>query len=121
VTQFLLTHDRRGLFVYASLQSATGRATVERFGGNPDELMSFYVVADYESNHARILERSRAALFVARELGWPWKAVLAMRVLPPAILNLLYDAVARSRYRVFGRLDHCLLPRPEVRHRFIDT
>ena len=121
VTQFLLRHDHRAVFVYASLQSATGRATVERFGGDPDALTSFYVVAHYESNHARMLGRSRAALFVAGELGWPWKAALLMRVLPPAILNAIYDAVARTRYTVFGRLDHCLLPAPEVRHRFIDT
>jgi predicted DCC family thiol-disulfide oxidoreductase YuxK len=121
LTQFLLTHDHRAVFVYASLQSATGRATVERFGGNPDALTSFYVVADYDSNHARLLGRSRAALFVARELGWPWRAALVMRVLPPAILNLIYDAVARTRYHVFGRLDHCLLPRPEFRRRFIDS
>ena len=30
------------------------------------------------------------------------------------------DLVARTRYRVFGRLDRCLVPRPEVRSRFIE-
>jgi predicted DCC family thiol-disulfide oxidoreductase YuxK len=28
--------------------------------------------------------------------------------------------VARLRYRVFGRLDACRLPRPEERGRFVD-
>jgi predicted DCC family thiol-disulfide oxidoreductase YuxK len=121
LTHFLLTHDHRAVFVYASLQSATGRATVQRFGGNPDELASFYVIADHRSDQARILGRSRAALFVARELGWPWRAAVLLRVLPPALLNLIYDLVARTRYRLFGRLDHCIIPRPEFRHRFIDS
>ena len=118
--QFLLERDHRAVFTFASLQSATGRATVERFGGNPGELRSFYVLANHRAD-ARIFSRSSAALFAARELGWPWKVAILMRVLPTAMLDRIYDIVARSRYRLFGRLEHCLTPRPEFRNRFIDT
>ena len=31
-----------------------------------------------------------------------------------------YDIVARYRYRVFGRFEQCVLPRPEQRKRFVD-
>ena len=120
VLHFLLAHDRRRVFTFASLQSAAGRDMVERFGGNPDELTSFGVVADYRTNRARMFIRSRAALFVAGELGWPWKAAVMFRVLPTAILDRAYDVVARNRYRVFGRYDQCLIPSPEVRRRFIE-
>jgi predicted DCC family thiol-disulfide oxidoreductase YuxK len=118
--QFLLTHDHRAVFAFASLQSVTGRAIVERFGGNPHELTSFYVLANYRTGHARIFSRSSAALFVAGELGWPWKWAVLMRVLPRAVLNRVYDVVARSRYRVFGRHEQCLTPRPEYRSRFVE-
>ena len=118
--QFLLKHDHRAVFTFASLQSATGRALVERCGGNYDELTSFYVLANYRTGHARMFSRSGAALFVAGELGWPWKVVLLMRVLPTAILDRAYDVVARSRYRVFGRYDQCLTPGPEFRGRFVE-
>jgi predicted DCC family thiol-disulfide oxidoreductase YuxK len=118
--QFVLTRDRRGVFDFASLQSATGRATVARWGGDPRELTSLYVLANYRTPHAAALTRSRAALFVARELGWPWKATLFMRVLPAPLLDRLYDVVARTRYQVFGRHDQCLMPRPEFRSRFVD-
>ena len=93
---------------------------VERCGGNPHEPTSFYVVANYRTGDARMFSRSRAALFVAGELGWPWKAAVLMRVLPPAILDGAYDVVARSRYRVFGRYEQCLAPCPEFRSRFIE-
>src|SRR5688572_13050513 len=70
--QFVLEHDRRRVFTFASLQSGTGKAMVERFGGDPNnELTSFYVVANYRTNHAQIFSRSSAALLVASELGWP--------------------------------------------------
>jgi predicted DCC family thiol-disulfide oxidoreductase YuxK len=118
--QFLLTHDHRVVFTFASLQSATGRAMVERCGGNPDELTSFYVVANYRTGHARMFSRSSAALFVVGELGWPWKGAILIRVLPTAILDRVYDVVARSRYRVFGRYEQCLTPRPEFRGRFVE-
>jgi predicted DCC family thiol-disulfide oxidoreductase YuxK len=118
--QFLLTHDRRAVFVFAPLQSAIGRSTVERFGGSPDELSSFFVVANFRTARARLIARGRAALFVAGELGWPWKAALLFRVIPSAVLDRIYDVVARNRYRVFGRFDRCLMPRPEYRRRFID-
>src|SRR5215208_4966397 len=74
--QFLLTHDRRGVFAFASLQSASGRAVVEGLGGDPAELTSFYVSANYRTCNSRIFARSKAALFVASQLGWPWKAAM---------------------------------------------
>jgi predicted DCC family thiol-disulfide oxidoreductase YuxK len=118
--QFLLEHDHRAVFTFASLQSVTGRAMVERGGGDPDDLTSFYVLANYRTGHTRIFSRSSAALFVAGELGWPWKAAVLMRVLPTAVLDRVYDVVARSRYRVFGRHEQCLRPRPEFRTRFVE-
>jgi predicted DCC family thiol-disulfide oxidoreductase YuxK len=118
--QFLLRHDHRAVFNFASLQSATGKAMVARWGGNPDELTSFYVLANYRTGHARMFSRSSAALFVAGELGWPWKVAVLMRVLPSAILDRVYDVVAQSRYRVFGRHEQCLTPRPEFRCRFVE-
>ena len=118
--QFLLTHDRRGVFAFASLQSATGRAVVEGLGGDPTELTSFYVLANYPTRNSRIFARSKAALFVASQLGWPWKAAVIARVLPGAVLDRAYNVIARNRYRVFGRFEQCLAPRPEFRSRFVE-
>ena len=117
--QFLFTHDHRAVFCYASLQSAFGKATVERWGGNPDDLNSFYVIADFRTAQARVFVRSDAAVFVAGELGWPWRGTRVARFLPQPVRNRLYDAIARSRYRIFGRYDQCAIPREEMRRRFV--
>lgn len=118
--QFLLKHDRRAVFTFASLQSPVGRTMIGRFGGDPNELASFHVLANYRAKDARLFSRSSAALFVAGELGWPWKMAVLMRILPTAILDHIYDFVARNRYRVFGRYEQCLTPRPEFRGRFVE-
>jgi predicted DCC family thiol-disulfide oxidoreductase YuxK len=120
--QFLLRHDRHRVFIFASLQSAVGRSIVEQSaGGNPAELTSFYVVADYQTAASSVFARSDAALFVAGALSWPWKAARWLRVVPQAARDRAYDVVARNRYRVFGRYDRCLVPSAEFRHRFIDV
>jgi predicted DCC family thiol-disulfide oxidoreductase YuxK len=120
LVQFVLEHDRRALFKFASLQSETGREMVLRAGGNPDELSSLYVFANYRSPEARAFTRSRAALFVVGALGWPWKVAVVLRVLPTALLDRFYDVIAGTRYRLFGRQEQCLIPRPEFRSRFVD-
>jgi predicted DCC family thiol-disulfide oxidoreductase YuxK len=93
---------------------------VEQLGGNPGELTTFAVVADYRTRSAHVLTKSDAALFVARELGWPWKAMRVLALVPKGLRDRTYDLVARRRYGMFGRYDRCLVPRPEVRSRFID-
>jgi predicted DCC family thiol-disulfide oxidoreductase YuxK len=118
--RFVATHDRRGVFAFASLQGATGRAVIERLGGDPGELTSFYVLANHRTDRARILDRSNAALFVAGELGWPWKAAVFLRVLPAAALDHVYNLIARHRYRIFGRYEQCVTPGPEFRGRFVE-
>jgi predicted DCC family thiol-disulfide oxidoreductase YuxK len=118
--QFLLRHDHRRVFCFASLQSAVGQSFVERSGGKPGDLTSFCVFADYQARTSRVFTRSDAALFVAGELGWPWKAARLVRFVPKWFRDRAYDLVARSRYRVFGRYEHCLIPHPEFRGRFID-
>ena len=120
LVQFVLARDTAGIFHFASLSSPQGRSIVARHGGDPDDVLTVYVIADYRTPAARPLIRSRAALFVLGALGWPWKAVTLFGVLPTALLDLGYDFVARNRYRVFGRREQCLMPRPEWQDRFID-
>lgn len=118
LVQFVLAYDRRRVFDFASLQSPTGRAATGIADGA--DLTTFYVIAEYQTGHARALTKGQAALFLFRVLGWPWKAAGLLGILPGAWLNWLYDVIARNRYRVFGRQDQCLIPLPEHQNRFVD-
>jgi predicted DCC family thiol-disulfide oxidoreductase YuxK len=118
--QFLLRHDRREVFCFAPLQSPTGRAMVARYGGNPDHPDSFHVVADFRGPGARAIKKSDAAVFVAGQLGWPWKGLAAAGTLPAPLRDVVYDVIARSRYRIFGRYEQCLVPSEEFRGRFVE-
>jgi predicted DCC family thiol-disulfide oxidoreductase YuxK len=69
-----------------------------------------------------LLSKSRAILAVSRLLGGFWRlAAAVLSLAPAALLDAAYDRVARVRYRVFGTLDACRVPRPEERARFLDA
>ena len=93
---------------------------VARWDGAPEDLSSFYVVADFQTEKACALTRSDAVLFVVRELGWPWNLALAAGALPKPLRNRMYDAIARNRYRFFGRYEQCVIPTEESRSRFVE-
>jgi predicted DCC family thiol-disulfide oxidoreductase YuxK len=93
---------------------------VARWGGDPEDLSSFYVVADFRTPDARVVTKSDAALFVAGRLGWPWKLTRVAGIIPKALRDRLYDVIARSRYRIFGRYEQCLVPSEESRSRFVE-
>jgi predicted DCC family thiol-disulfide oxidoreductase YuxK len=114
--QFVLPRDRGGKFKFAPLQSALAARELPPRGGRPEDLNTVYVL----TAGGALLRKSRAVLFVLRELGGIWAAVALLRVVPAVITDRLYDLVARTRYRLFGRLDACRVPGPEERGRFLD-
>jgi predicted DCC family thiol-disulfide oxidoreductase YuxK len=59
-------------------------------------------------------------LFVVSRLGGFWPALRVFGVLPTAMLDAVYDLIARYRYRLFGRYETCPVPATEHRERFID-
>ena len=44
-----------------------------------------------------------------------------LRLVPRVLGDWVYDRVARNRYALFGRTEHCMLPPPRWRDRFIDS
>jgi len=58
---------------------------------------------------------------VGKRLGGGWRLLAVLRAIPRPIGDWLYDRVARNRYALFGRTEHCMLPPPEWRDRFIDA
>lgn len=119
--RFVLARDRAGVFRFASLQSDLARTTLVRHGRTPDELSTLVVVLDHQRPTERLLDRSTAALFVLKHLPGAWRPFArVMTVIPSPVRNVVYNAVARIRYRTFGKYDACPLPAPEHHTRFLD-
>jgi predicted DCC family thiol-disulfide oxidoreductase YuxK len=109
---FFMRHDRHGRLRFAPLQGATAR---ENGIARPD-VTSFdtIVIAD----GTRRWDRSDAVLHAATLLGGAWRLAAVLRIVPRPLRDLVYRAVAASRFRIFGRRSTCRLPTPQERARF---
>jgi len=112
--QFILKRDLEGKFKFASLQGNTGRALRNQYDIGPD-LSSFILV---ENN--KLYTKSTAALHVCKHLNGSWKMLQIFLFVPRSIRDTLYDIVAKNRYKWFGKNEHCMLPSPKWKNRFLD-
>jgi predicted DCC family thiol-disulfide oxidoreductase YuxK len=119
--QFLLPRDRRGRLRFATLQGGLAGRILPRYGKDPLDLDTVYVLADWNTPAERLLSRSAAVLFAVSQLGGAWTFAARIGALVPRVLaDAVYGFVARRRYRIFGELESCTIPRPEWRTRFVD-
>jgi predicted DCC family thiol-disulfide oxidoreductase YuxK len=114
--RFVVAEDARGTaFRFAPLGGATFQAAVDapRREGLPDSIV---VLTD----SGELLVRSRAARHALARLGGLWRAVALLTApLPAPLADLVYDAIARVRHRLFARpSDACPLLPPDLRARF---
>ena len=114
--QFVIPRDPQKRFQFAALDSEAGRRVLREAGVMPGDADSVILI---EHGHAYV--RSAAALRIARRLRFPWPLVYGLIAVPRPLRDWLYDVVARSRYRLFGKRDVCLVPAPEIRSRFLDS
>jgi predicted DCC family thiol-disulfide oxidoreductase YuxK len=111
--QFILAHDRRGVFRFAPSQSAAAAPLLGRCGLPPAPGTIVLIEGD------RCWLRSDATLRIARTLGFPWAIFGVLLWLPRALRDPVYAFVARRRLQWFGRRDACRIPTPEQAERFL--
>ena len=121
LVQFLLKRDKHDQLRYASLQSDFASKILVRHGLNPKDLDTVCVVLNYQEPDEHVLTRSTAILNVVKNLGGIWKMAGLGAIVPSPLRDLLYELVARNRYRMFGKYETCMLPEPRHRAKFLDT
>lgn len=112
--RFVARRDVARRFRFTAIQSGYGQRVARRFGIDPNDPDTNIVI------HGGVAHfKSDAALTVLSHLpGWRWAG--ALRRVPPALRNPVYDLVARNRYRIFGRSDACMVPDAALRARVIE-
>ena len=113
--QFILLRDRKNSFLFGSLQSPKVVEMLLPYQYSADNLSTVVLI---ENN--KLYTKSTAALRIARQLGAAWPLLYGLIIFPPFIRDSLYDAIARNRYRFFGRRDACMIPTPKWKAKFIE-
>ncbi len=113
--QFVIKHDAKKQFRFASLQSEFGQKVLSENGFDTESLKSFILIEDN-----KIHTKSTAALRVAKKLNAGWPLLYGFIIVPPFIRNGVYNFIAKNRYKWFGKQDACWIPTPDLKSRFIN-
>jgi len=111
VVRFVVKRDVKKIFLLASLQSETAKQWL------PKEVRSLDTVVLLEDK--KVYMKSKAALRVLKKFGLPWSVLGVFGLLPQLLTDKAYDAIARRRYRVWGKRDVCELPDVADQSRFL--
>lgn len=112
----MIQHDGKDVFRFVALQSELGQQILKHIGVNPVNIDSIVL---YEPGVAYYY-KSSAAIEIARNLGGFWHFGTVFRIIPTGIRNLLYDYIARNRYKWYGKKESCMMPAPELKIKFLE-
>ena len=112
--QFALRHEKSSSIQFVSIQSEPGRMIARQNDIDPDNPESFLFI-----ENGRVYAKSDGVLALANHLRYPARLLFLGKFIPKSLRDWGYDLIARNRYKIFGRHEHCIVPTPETRHRFI--
>lgn len=114
IVNFIIRQDRKNVFLFAALQSESGKKLLEQYHINWQRSDSFVVI---ENDKAYI--KSNATLKLYAKLPWYWGWTQIFWIVPKFIRDWIYSVIARNRYKWFGKKDECMVPSQEVKQRFL--
>jgi len=115
MVNFIIRQDKKNIFLFAALQSESGKKIMHQYHINWQQSDSFIVI---ENNKAYM--KSNAALRLYNKLPWYWKWVQIFWIVPKFIRDGIYNFIAKNRYTWFGKKEECMLPSKEMKKRFLN-
>lgn len=111
---FIIKHDHKNYFKFATLQSEKAKALINNFNIAPSTNNSILLI-----EKDKIYYKSTAALRIAKKLNNGFSLLYVFMIVPAFLRNTVYDYVAKNRYKWFGKREVCMLPSAEIRSKFI--
>lgn len=112
---FIIEHDKNDQFRFAALQSDVGKELLATHEIDPEAIDSIILI-----KNKKAFIKASAALRIAKDLDGPISSLYIFIILPKFLTNYIYDFIARNRYNWFGRKNHCMIPTPRLKAKFID-
>lgn len=112
--RFIIRHDPKAQFYFASLQSDVGQTLLKQAGLPHKGITSVVYLPD-----ERYYLRSSAILHILRDMDGGWQLLYGFIIVPRFIRDTVYRLFAFARYRIGGKQKACQIPTPEIRSRFL--
>ena len=110
---FIVRHEKGDELKFASLQSDFGKSLIKKTGIEtvPDSIV-FYCKGE-------LLTKSKAVLHVCRHLTFPLNLLRIFTIIPTSLADLIYEWIAKNRYKWFGKKETCRIPTAEEQNKFL--
>ncbi len=109
LVMFIQKRNSSASIHFAPLQSSTGRIILKKINSGQHHLDTVVYLS-----HGKYYFKSSAILHVLKDLGGGWQLCYGFIIIPRFIRDFLYDIISRSRYRIFGRSDSCIIPTVDI-------
>jgi predicted DCC family thiol-disulfide oxidoreductase YuxK len=115
MVNFVIRQDKKNIFRFAALQTESGKKLLEQYNIYWKQNDSFVLI-----ENGKAYMKSNAALRLYNQLPWYWKWTQLFWIFPNFIRDGVYNLIAKNRYRWFGKRDECMIPSPQMKHRFLN-
>ena len=110
---FILKRDTKDYFRFIPLEQIDKHGEWARL--LPEKRVDSIVLM--ENN--KIYTQSSAVLRIVLHLSGLYPLLFVFMVIPRPLRDMVYDFIAKNRYRWFGKHDLCMIPDPSIAHKFL--
>lgn len=113
--QFVIKNDKEDIFRFTPLQSDTGKKLLTERNIDTEDIDSIILI---EPNVA-YYTKSTAALEIGKYLKGLSTISSILLWIPESLRDIVYDFVAKNRYKWYGKKESCMIPTEELKNKFI--
>ena len=111
----VIRFDTKNNFFFCALQSEVGKKIAQNLNIDlvkMDSILLYQTPSTYNYKATAILK-------IMRTFGGWWYLTQVCWIVPSFLRNLIYDFIAKNRYKWFGQRESCMRPTPELEKRFL--
>lgn len=107
--------DKKNIFLFAPLNGNHAKNLLKK-----NNIKNTTIDSVVLFNNNSISYKSKAVIEILISLGGIYRVLVMTKIIPRAILDWLYNIVAKNRYSWFGKQDRCMVPDKKIISKFLD-
>jgi predicted DCC family thiol-disulfide oxidoreductase YuxK len=111
---FIIKRDKNNRFKFAPLESDAGKELLSMHQIDSSKIDSIVLISGDSA-----FAKAGAALRISKHLTGLWPLLYSLVIIPRCISDVVYDFIARNRYKWFGKKESCMIPTPELKSKFL--
>lgn len=112
---YVIDNDDKDEFRFLALQSELGKVLQSYLNIPTDGLDSIILYIPGEAYYIK----STAVLKIIGSFSGAWKLMKIFAIIPALFRDVVYDFIAKNRYKWYGKQAQCRIPTPELQSKFL--